>query len=186
MINIIVATSNNGCIGKGGDLPWKLPRDLRWFKEKTMGKTIIMGRGTFDSIGNKPLPNRRNIVLTRGDKKWDGVETFSKLTDALDSTKGSEVFIIGGGEIYKQTMGLAARIYLTRVDVDIEDGDVFFPEMEESWDLIYSEYWGSDDKNPYSMEFQIWERDWIKHINKDGLDLVSLSSSYLSKHLKNQ
>ena len=126
-ITIIAAVSRNGVIGINNTLPWSLPKDLKRFKSLTTGNTVVMGRKTFESIG-KPLPNRRNIVVTR-DTEWkhEGVEVINDLYDIV-KYDGS-IFIIGGSEIYKQSMGLAGELELTIIDKDFE-GDTFFPEME--------------------------------------------------------
>lgn len=126
-ISIIVAASENNCIGRHGDLPWHIPEDLKHFKDKTTGHTVIMGRRTWDSIvkrlGDGGLPNRKNIVLSRGKLS---------LVDALNGLDG-EVFIIGGAQIYELALPIADKIYLTRVHQTV-DGDAFFPELDEnSW-----------------------------------------------------
>ena len=133
-INIIVAMSENYVIGKDGKLPWHLKDDLIHFKKTTLGKTIIMGRSTFDSIG-KPLPNRKNIIITRNKNLHRPNTTiYNALPQALESCKyEKEVFIIGGASMYAQTIGIANKIYLTTVHAHIE-GDTFFPQFEKkSW-----------------------------------------------------
>jgi dihydrofolate reductase len=133
IISIIAAVSNNNVIGKDNKLPWHLPGDLKRFKELTTGHTIIMGRKTFESIG-RPLPSRRNIVVTRNkDYKADGVEIIHSIKEALDLVKNEdEVFIIGGEEIYKLALPMANKIYLTRINKEY-DGDAFFPELGPEW-----------------------------------------------------
>lgn len=129
IISIIAAMASNGVIGRDGGLPWNLPEDLRRFRELTTGHTIIMGRKTYESIG-RPLPGRRNIVVTRQPRfSAQGVLTAGSLQAALALTAGeNEVFICGGGEIYRQALPLADRIYLTFLDSPWP-GDTFFPEI---------------------------------------------------------
>jgi len=136
-VSLIVATANNNVIGHNNELPWHLPQDLKYFKSVTLGKPVIMGRKTFESIG-KPLPGRTNIVITR-QKNWQvsGVLVASSVAEAVDIAKqfrteqnnpGDEIMVIGGAEIYRSALPLANRVYLTRIDVDIQ-GDAFFPEL---------------------------------------------------------
>lgn len=136
MISLIVAHTKNNVIGNKGDIPWDLPDDLQRFRDITSGKSIIMGRKTFDSIG-RVLPNRRNIIVTRNPKLTiAGVEVVNSLDKALKLTKGEkEVFVIGGGEIYKQAMDKADKIYATVLDTEIE-GDTVFPRVNlNDWRL---------------------------------------------------
>jgi dihydrofolate reductase len=140
IISLIVAVSRNGVIGVDNQLPWHLPDDLRYFKSVTMGKPLIMGRKTHESIG-RPLPGRANIVLTR-DRQWtaDGVVVVNDLDAAIaaakracDASNVDEVMIIGGEQIYKMTLDTAHRLYLTEVDADVE-GDAFFPAVDtQQW-----------------------------------------------------
>ena len=132
-ISIIAAVgANNRAIGKTGALLWRISDDLKRFKALTTGHTVIMGRKTFDSIG-KALPNRTNIVITRNpDFKAEGVIIAKSLEDAIQKSIGGEVFIIGGGEIYKQALPLADKLYLTLVESDVE-GDVFFPDWSKDF-----------------------------------------------------
>lgn len=136
IVSQIVAMSENRVIGKNGALPWRIPADLKFFKEKTTGHAIVMGRRTFESIG-RALPNRLNIVVTRSvDFSAPGIVVAPSIEAALKiaverSTEwGDEVFVIGGGEIYKQSLACADRIYLTKVRATIE-GDTYFPEFDE-------------------------------------------------------
>jgi dihydrofolate reductase len=136
MISIIAAVSKNGVIGVDNKLPWDLPEDLKRFKELTTGNVVIMGRKTYESIG-KPLPNRINIVVTR-DKDFfvSGVLTANSLDSALLKAGGNkDIFIIGGGEIYKQSMGFADKLYITEVDMEVE-GDTTFPTISDQWSVI--------------------------------------------------
>ncbi len=158
---LIVAASTNNAIGKDNQLLWHLPNDLLFFKNTTWGMPVIMGRKTFESV-DKPLPGRVNIVITsQPNWKREGVVTATSLHDAIkkaEATNCLEVFIAGGGEIYKQSMELANCIYLTRVHAEI-DGDTFFPTLDETkWRLASNENFAADDRNMYSHSFQKWER----------------------------
>jgi len=162
IISAIVATDQDGTIGKEGRIPWYLPADLKFFKRTTIGSPVIMGRKTFFSIG-RPLPKRTNIVLTR-DPYF--VATGIVLANSLEAAlaheacrDAEEVFIIGGGEIYRQAMPLVERVYLTTVDTKIEDGDAFFPSLSpEDWAEKWFEEHQPDEKNPFSYRFSRWER----------------------------
>jgi dihydrofolate reductase len=155
MVSIVAAISNNMAIGKDNTLLWKLPEDLRRFKELTLGHSVIMGRKTFESIG-RALPDRRNVVVSRGEYSTIGVEVFESIEAAISSCDG-DVFIIGGSEIYKQTISLADVMYLTHVDVCIE-GDTFFPEFGSEWIEVENELRILDDRNSYNMRFAKYER----------------------------
>ena len=158
-VSLVVAASSNNVIGRDGGLPWRLPDDLRQFKRLTTGKPVIMGRRTFESIG-KPLPDRRNIVMTRDpDFAADGCETVSSAGDAIDLVEDvDEVMIIGGGMVYHDFMPLADRIYLTRVQADVE-GDTHFPEIDEAtWRLVSSEHHAADDEHRYAFDVMVFER----------------------------
>ena len=165
---IIVAAARNGVIGKDNKLPWHLPQDLKYFKAQTTGKPVIMGRKTFESIG-KPLPNRTNIIITRNpDWTHENVLVCRSLADAISEAKKlsnesfseaqafSEVMIIGGAEIYKTALPLVDKIYLTRIDADVE-GDAWFPELLESeWVLSHTQAGEIDATQPH--EFRIYDR----------------------------
>lgn len=156
MIKIIVAISKNRVIGDSNKLIWNLPADLKRFKEITGGHSIVMGRKTYQSIG-RPLPNRRNIIITRDENyEVDGCEVVNSIEEALLLTN-SDCFIIGGGEIYKQTLHIADQIYLTQVDEDF-DGDTTFPELPPSWYVSNKEDFESDEKNPYKYSFILYEK----------------------------
>lgn len=161
-INAIVATDKIGTIGKAGEIPWYLPADLKYFKRTTIGHPVIMGRKTFQSIG-RPLPRRTNIVLTR-DPFFiaSGTAVVNSIDEALAHpalAEAEEVFIIGGGEIYKHTLQITDRVFLTRVDTEISEGDAFFPQLNESeWALISHEQHTADERNTLDFEFQVWER----------------------------
>ncbi len=159
MISIIVAASTNNVIGVDGELPWRLPDDLKRFKQLTMGKPIVMGRLTFESIG-RPLPGRQNIVITRQPGfKADGCDVVSSPAAALAAAAdASEVMIIGGSQIYELFLPKASRLYLTRVKADI-DGDADFPVInEQEWHLLECEAHEASDANEYAFEFRTYER----------------------------
>ena len=159
MISIIVAIGKNNEIGKKNGLLWNLPADMKHFREITEGHTVIMGEKTFESIG-KPLPNRRNIVLTL-DKNYlrhgvDVVHSPEELSDLLGKTGGKEDenFIIGGGQIYKLFIEKADKLYITHVDAEFPDADTYFPIIDEKiWQKIKSEKYPKDDLNEYDLEF---------------------------------
>lgn len=158
MISIIVATDRNNLIGKDNDLPWRIPADLAYFKKVTMGSTIVMGRKTYESIG-KPLPNRRNIILSRQEFHADGCETLHSLEEVQHLNKDDEeLFIIGGAHIFKEALPIADLLYLTYIDEEFE-GDTYFPEVNEhDWKLISSEKGIKDEKNPYDYYFKKYKR----------------------------
>jgi dihydrofolate reductase len=149
MINIIVAASLNNVIGKDNKLIWRQSADLKRFKELTTGKTVVMGRKTYDSIG-KPLPNRRNIVITLQDIEIPGCEVVHSLEDALKVD--DEIFILGGGEIYQKSIILANKIFLTRILTEIE-GDTYFPQLGEEWKEESKEDFLKDEKNQFDYQF---------------------------------
>lgn len=158
--SLIVAASNNNAIGKANAMLWHLPEDLKYFKNTTWGMPIIMGRKTFESVG-KPLPGRTNIVVT-SNKDWraDGTIATCNIDDAIkaaQATGAKEIFITGGGEIYKQTMAIANKIYITRVNTEI-DGDAFFPVIDETiWEKVFERKVAADEKNKFDMNFERWE-----------------------------
>lgn len=158
-VNIIVAIAENNVIGKDNTLIWHLPADLKYFKQLTTGNTVIMGRKTYDSIG-KPLPNRRNVVITRNkDLKIDGCDLVNSLEEALDLTKTEEnVFIIGGAQIYKEAMSVADKLYITEVKQQF-DGDAFFPEIKkDQWEEILRDEHKADEKNKIDYSFVTYKR----------------------------
>lgn len=152
-VSIVVAISENHVIGKDNKLLWYLPNDLKHFKEITSGHTVIMGRKTYESVG-KPLPNRRNIIITRQNITIEGCEVVNSIEAALAlCTNEAEVFIVGGAEIYRQSMHLTDRIYLTIVHKEF-DGDSYFPQIEPAeWKETAREDYEPDAKNalPYSF-----------------------------------
>jgi dihydrofolate reductase len=156
VIKIIVAKSKNGIIGDSNKLLWNLPNDLANFKRLTTGHPIIMGRKTFESIG-RVLPGRRNIIISRdADLLIPEAEVVNSISEALLLTN-NDCFVIGGGEIYKQTLDVAEKIYLTEVDGDFY-GDTFFPEIDPSWVKTSQRDFTADDKNKYNYSFITYER----------------------------
>jgi dihydrofolate reductase len=156
MVKIIVAMSKNRVIGNNNELIWKLSSDLKRFKELTTGHPVVMGRKTYESIG-RPLPNRRNIIITRNSEyEVEGCEVVSSLEEALLLTN-NDCFIIGGGEIYKQSLELADKIYLTLVHKDFE-GDTQFPELSKEWAIIDNKDFEADQKNEYNYSFIEYDR----------------------------
>ena len=160
MINVIVAKASNNVIGAKNELIWHLPNDLKHFKNLTSGHPIIMGRKTFESLG-RPLPNRTNIVITR-DKNWQGenVEKEFSLEKAIESAKkiNEDIYIIGGGNIYKQAMEFADVLYITEVHHEFE-GDTYFPEIdEEIWEEVDRENFMKDEKHSYAYSYVTYKR----------------------------
>ena len=163
MISLLVAMERNHVIGSNNDLPWHLPNDLRYFKEKTIGNTIIMGRKTFASIG-RALPKRRNVVITRNSEIEfpDGVEVIDNLDLVRqwnNEQPNEEFFIIGGGEVFNQALSFADRLYITWIDEDFT-GDVYFPEfsIEKDWSLSSKNKGPKDEKNPYDYYYLVYDR----------------------------
>jgi dihydrofolate reductase len=159
MISLVVAMARNRVIGRGNALPWHLPEDLKHFKAVTMGKPVLMGRRTFASIG-RPLPGRTNLVLTRS-TAWTapGAVVVRSIDEALERVSGvSEVAGIGGAEIFRMLIPMATRIYLTRIDADI-DGDTVFPPLEGSeWVQADCRKFAADERNAYDLTFVTLER----------------------------
>jgi dihydrofolate reductase len=155
MITIIAAAGSNNELGKDNDLVWHLPKDFKRFKKLTTGHHIIMGRKTFQSFP-KPLPNRVHIVITRNtDYRPEGAIIVHSMTEALELSKNdSQIFIIGGGEIYQLGMKIADKIELTRVNSSF-DADTFFPEIpSEDWKLISEEFHLKDEKHKFDFSYQ--------------------------------
>lgn len=162
-ISFVVAVSENNVIGKNNGLPWHLPLDLKFFKKNTLGKPVIMGRNTFESIGSKPLPDRENIILSRSlNKAPAGTLLFDTLNKALGYLRDQDVpeaCIIGGGAVFAESIHLARLIYLTRVHTEIKDGTAFFPELNrESWQRIWKEEHQKDERHAFDFTFEKWER----------------------------
>jgi dihydrofolate reductase len=158
-LTIIAAVSINNVIGNKNKLIWDLPNDLKRFKELTTGHSVIMGRKTFDSLPN-PLPNRDNIIITRNtDYSNPDIKVCSSIEDAINLTKtDSQPFIIGGGEIYSQTINLVDKIELTRVYKEF-DGDAFFPEIPlDNFELINEERYNSNAENGFDYSFLTYKK----------------------------
>ena len=161
IVSAIVATASNRVIGKDNDIPWYLPADLKYFKKTTLNHHVIMGRKSFQSIG-KPLPKRTNIIITRNPYFIASHCLVARsLEEALELAYDNgekEAFIIGGGEIYRQSIPLLDKLYLTEVEVAPE-GSVYFPELDwEEWTLISEEAHQADEKNEYNYVFKVFER----------------------------
>lgn len=156
MVSLIVCHAEQNVIGFKNKMPWHLPNDLKHVKKLTQGNTIVMGRKTFDSLG-RPLPNRRNVVLTRNrDFDAEGIDVIHEVAD-IKELEG-EVFIFGGSGVYDQTMDLVDEMHITRI-YETFGGDTFFPEYDESeWELVSSEEGIIDDKNRYPHEFLHFRR----------------------------
>lgn len=157
MISLIVARAENNVIGSKNDLPWYLPADLRHFKELTTGHTVVMGRKTYESIVKRlgsALPNRRNVVLTRQEVYFPDAEVIRGIEEI---EKLGDVFVIGGAEVYKATIGRADRLYITEVHAEIA-GDTYFPTLETShWREVSREHHGRDEKNQFDFDFVVYE-----------------------------
>ena len=165
ILSMIVATADNNIIGKDNDMPWHLPADLAYFKKVTLGKPIIMGRKTYESIG-RPLPGRRNIVISRDESyAASGIDTVTSVEQALALVNGSngdeaveEIMVIGGGAIYAHCLPKADRLYVTHIKAVI-DGDTQFPNYDNgTWQKISSDVRLSDEKNAHPLDFCIYER----------------------------
>ena len=161
VITLVVAAAKNNAIGKDNHLLWRLPNDMKYFKNVTWGMPVLMGRKTFESLG-KPLPGRKNMVLTKQPGfKANGVVTVTNIDDAIFLTKEmdvKELMVIGGGQIYKSVFEKANRIYLTRVDAAFE-ADTFFPAIDPAiWKLVSKKDHEADVKHSYNYSFQVWEK----------------------------
>ena len=164
-LSIIAAVARNGVIGKGGDLPWKLPGDLKHFMSATMGKPVIMGRKTYESM-KRPLPGRTNIVLTRqADFTHEGLVVFTDFDDSVEFARenaaeqdSNEFFVIGGENIYELAIPRASKAYITRVDAE-PDGEAFFPNFPlDEWNLMSDTAFKSDQLHSASYTIEIYER----------------------------
>ena len=158
-VTLVVAVADNGVIGRDNALPWHLPEDLRRFKRITLGKPIVMGRKTFESIG-KPLPGRLNIVMTRdADYRREGVTVVHGVEGALRAAGAAEeVMVIGGSDLFRLFLPSATRVHLTRVHAEVT-GDVFWPALDEKeWVIAGREKFATDERHAYAMTFESWER----------------------------
>lgn len=159
IVSMITAMAKQRVIGRNGSMPWHLPADLAHFKRCTMGCPVIMGRKTYDSIG-RPLPGRKNIVLSRSQSlAIESCTVVNSLDEALILVEDdAEVFIIGGQQLYRQALPLSHRLYLTHIDAEFE-GDTFFPEYSHSdWNQFSTESYLSDKSNPWPYQFEVLER----------------------------
>lgn len=161
-IALIAAMAANRVIGQGNKMPWHLPADLKHFKRLTLGKPIVMGRKTFESIGSKPLPGRVNIVISsRHDFQPTGVVVAPDLRKALEIAEGhavDEIMVIGGASVYEQALPLADRLYLTFIQLNVP-GDAQFPDLRQfKWNEVSSESHTPDAENPYNYSFVTFER----------------------------
>ena len=155
---LIAAVSLNKVIGSNGSIPWHIPEDLKYFQSNTLYSTVIMGRNTYESIG-KPLPNRKNIVITSSKNKFQGIEICSNIKDLIENLKNSEdeIFIIGGEKIYSEFMPLANKMLITEVKIEIE-GDSFFPEWDPNeWTETHRSKERTNDKS-INYSFVVLER----------------------------
>ena len=165
VVSLIVAVSENNVIGKNNDLIWNFPNDMKYFKDRTKGHFVIMGRKNFESIPQKyrPLPNRTNVVVTRQNTfQAEGCIVVNSIEDAIKKAKkggDNEPFIIGGGEIYQLALKkqLIDRIYLTRIHHNY-NGDTFFPTLGQEWKLLNSKKHLADEKHIYDYDFEIYEK----------------------------
>ncbi|MXN89176.1 type 3 dihydrofolate reductase [Pasteurella canis] len=153
--SLIVAMTKNAVIGKDNQMPWHLPADLAWFRKHTTGKPVIMGRKTFESIG-RPLPNRTNIVLSRQPYQHQGIIWRNSLESALEFINdATEIMLIGGGELFKQYLPQADKLYLTEIQTELE-GDTYFPTINwQDWQIEYEEWRKADENNSYDLRFVI-------------------------------
>lgn len=159
LVTLIVAAADNGVIGRDNTLPWHLPEDLKRFKRLTMGKPIVMGRKTYESIG-KPLPGRQNIVLTRdANYQREGVTVVHDVDAALRAAGNApEIMIIGGADLFRLFLPHAGRAHLTRVHGDIA-GDVRWGDLDErEWSIVGRETHSADERHAYPMTFEVWEK----------------------------
>lgn len=159
-LSIIVAVGKNLEIGKSNQLLWHISNDLKNFKNLTLGHTVVMGENTWNSLPKKPLPNRKNLVLShQTDKVLEGAIVFNNIDDLIDSVEHEEkVFIIGGAMIYKQFIDIVDTIFITRVDKEF-DADTFFPEMpDDIWNLTSGNNWLHDDESNLDYSFEIYYR----------------------------
>ncbi|WP_293374990.1 dihydrofolate reductase [Nevskia sp.] len=157
-LTLIAALAANRVIGRNGDLPWRLPDDLKRFKRLTLGKTVLMGRKTWDSLG-RPLPDRDNWVLSRDEAfKPVGATVFATLDQALNAAQNRELMVIGGAELYRQTLAIATRLELTEVQADI-DGDTWFPSFDTAdWIETASATHAVDERHAFPFRFVTFER----------------------------
>ncbi|WAI18143.1 MAG: type 3 dihydrofolate reductase [Buchnera aphidicola (Acyrthosiphon caraganae)] len=158
-VSLIAAMSKNLVIGYNNKIPWYLPEDLKWFKQKTINKSVIMGRLTWESI-KRPLPMRKNIVISSNEIKKKGIIWADSISNALISAKyNKEIMVIGGSKIYKKMLFYANKLYLTHIDINII-GDAYFPKytLYPSWKVLFRKKIFKDKTNPYNYSFEILSR----------------------------
>ncbi len=167
MISLIVAVADNGAIGKQQDLLCHLPNDLKRFKAITLGHTIVMGRRTFESLPKGALPGRTNVVVTRqADASWENTVVVHSIDEVLADSADKELFVIGGGMLYAQTIGRAHRLYITHIHHEFADADTFFPSFNPNeWCEIEREEHQADERHPYDYTFVTYERKESKEKN---------------------
>lgn len=160
MISLIVAVADNGAIGKQQDLLCHLPNDLKRFKAITLGHTIVMGRRTFESLPKGALPGRTNVVVTRqADASWENTVVVHSIDEVLADSADKELFVIGGGMLYAQTISRAHRLYITHIHHEFADADTFFPSFNPNeWREIEREEHQADERHPYDYTFVTYER----------------------------
>ncbi|WP_310828885.1 dihydrofolate reductase [Paenibacillus pedocola] len=159
-ISMIWAMGANGVIGKDNDMPWHLPRDFAYFKEQTLGKRMLMGRKTWESLGGKPLKGRKSIVITRDTSfQPEGAEVIHSLEEALaEGRKEDELMVIGGAEIYRMMLPYADKLIVTRIDEEFA-GETKFPEVEwDEWEEVSNIQGIRDEQNPYDYRFYVYQR----------------------------
>lgn len=159
-VTFIVAAAENNAIGIDNQMPWHLPNDFKYFKAKTMDHSIVMGRKTFESIG-KALPGRRNIVISRQPQfKAEEVDVANSIDAVMNYCRDEkEIFIIGGAEIFKQSLHLADEVLFTKVHTDIPNADSFFPELpEQEWELVSQAPHHKDEKHKFDYTFEVYKR----------------------------
>ena len=159
-ITLVVAASDNNAIGKDNQLLWHLPKDMRFFKNKTWGLPILMGRKTFESMGSRLLPGRLNIILTtQKGLDFQGAMVVNSIAEGIELAKKEdykELMVIGGGQVYEMALPLANTVWLTRVHTNIE-GDTFFPELGERWEKISVDAQMADEKHAFAFDFECWK-----------------------------
>jgi dihydrofolate reductase len=165
IVSHIVAAGENNEIGKQNQLLWRLPNDMKFFKNTTWGMPVIMGRKTYESIAGEPLPGRTNIIITQNldfDPRHDKavvVRDFQAALNRAEETDCKEVFVAGGGEIYRLSMPFTQRIYLTRVHQKFPDAEIFYPEIEKAeWKRVSSLDFPADEKHSFAFTFETWEK----------------------------
>ena len=168
ILSHLVALSNNLVIGVNNDLPWKLKKDLQHFSAYTQNKAMVMGRKTFESIG-RPLPNRKNVVISSTLSSQDGIEIVNSLEQGIevaskwnnDNEKDDEVVLIGGGYVFEESKEIVNKLILTRVDCEI-DGDVFYPEIDlKDWEMISTKSYEKDDENEFKFTVEIYLKSFM-------------------------